>query len=41
MKELTTDELLKKQIELENKINELNREQRKIMKELEKRIKGE
>lgn len=41
MKELTTEELLKMQYELEKKINKINKEQREIMKELKRRVLGE
>lgn len=37
MKELTIEELLKKQYKLEEEINQLNKEQREIMKELKRR----
>ena len=38
MKELTTEELLKKQYKLEEEINQLNKKQREIMKELKRRV---
>ena len=37
MKKITTEELLKKQYKLEEEINQLNKEQREIMKELKRR----